>query len=723
MTIFTGAPRLEPEAGTDIDRLDVSMGESLGAAAASMFNASPVMALSRVSELSEAMAQPERTPLGGELGLEDMERPSSLVPIAAARARVKEAGLDKTLTLPERPDIPEGALTIMMNRARERREREATLARGPEGFVSGALHVGTSFLVSAVDPINIASAFIPVVGEARYGKLLANAGAGAISRAVLRARVGALEGAVGAALVEPLEVMARTQEGQDYAFSEFLQQIVFGAGLGAGLHTGLGAIADWRAGRAPVDVYNVSVASASPAAARGYDEAIDPLDAPAAAPEPGPSVRATDAVGDEGAPGSVSARQEPPAGEIAKPAEGFVRFYHGGEDPTSGGGRWVTPHLDYARGYAGSSPVHYVDIPADSPLLKKSYDDTGADWPAPFVHFEAPAELAAQLRVFEPGKASLPAALDDLPPRAKEDAMRVAIADLTQGRPVSAGDVLAAAGESDPRIAVSLSAARNDWPALIEGGRIAGHGPNGPVVEGYRDRWQEAISWLRQAQTGDVVGVLEHPDVPGRIDVIWGDRAKGLAHIDGKHPGDADRLPDLWSSLKPTSISDKYIVLESPQAVAVIAADFRGEAKTWMLTFYQRRDDARPAGETVRSPGDYGPAAQSPASPRDDNLAESPAAVESAAWRELAGRPQDDEVPPPAGPEPSAIAPEATERVQAAERAAAEAEAEYQAHAPYLPEDLKQRVDDDVKALDQEAADRADVLRRGAACLVAGSGD
>jgi hypothetical protein len=86
---------------------------------------------------------------------------------------------------------------------------------------------------------------------------------------------------------------------------------------------------------------------------------------------------------------------------IEPPAEGFTRFYHGGEDPTSGGPRWLTPDEDYARNFRagpGGNEVHYVDIPTDSPMLGKSFDDTGTSQVAPFVSFEAPEEIAKNLR-------------------------------------------------------------------------------------------------------------------------------------------------------------------------------------------------------------------------------------------------------------------------------------------------------------------------------------
>lgn len=93
-----------------------------------------------------------------------------------------------------------------------------------------------------------------------------------------------------------------------------------------------------------------------------------------------------------------------PVEQFGPPAPvGTTRFYHGG-DERGGGSRWLTPDLAYAQGYAaksGEPRVSYVDIPNDSPLLKKAFEDEGSDVKAPFVHFDAPPEIAAQLRPIE----------------------------------------------------------------------------------------------------------------------------------------------------------------------------------------------------------------------------------------------------------------------------------------------------------------------------------
>jgi hypothetical protein len=86
--------------------------------------------------------------------------------------------------------------------------------------------------------------------------------------------------------------------------------------------------------------------------------------------------------------------------EPAKP--GFVRMYHGGAE-YDGGSRWLTPDRKYAEGYATrdgrkNAKVYYVDIPENSPYLEKAFDDEGTGQKAPYVHFDAPEEIAKNLR-------------------------------------------------------------------------------------------------------------------------------------------------------------------------------------------------------------------------------------------------------------------------------------------------------------------------------------
>lgn len=65
-----------------------------------------------------------------------------------------------------------------------------------------------------------------------------------LGRAGVRAGVGAVEGAVGAAIIEPLPLLAAQQDQTEYGLSDSLANIAMGGLLGGGLHTVGGAVSD-----------------------------------------------------------------------------------------------------------------------------------------------------------------------------------------------------------------------------------------------------------------------------------------------------------------------------------------------------------------------------------------------------------------------------------------------------------------------------------------------
>lgn len=163
-----------------------------------------------------------------------------------ARERVKQEGLEKHLRLPDQPTIKSPVLDLMINEAHERRDREAAISRGPQGFFPGALGMVTSFGVGMIDPINAAAFSIPVLGEARMGQMIASAGNSIAARTGVRALQGGLQGAVGSAVLQPADWWLHTRDGQDYTMADVLHSVAFGAGLGAGAHSLFGTIGDLR---------------------------------------------------------------------------------------------------------------------------------------------------------------------------------------------------------------------------------------------------------------------------------------------------------------------------------------------------------------------------------------------------------------------------------------------------------------------------------------------
>jgi len=82
-------------------------------------------------------------------------------------------------------------------------------------------------------------------------------------------------------------------------------------------------------------------------------------------------------------------------------ASDSVRFFHGGDNPTSGGGRWVNESEQYARNYRPGESVHYVDIP--NTWLDQKFPDTDFYRPSggvsrqSYPSFEAPEQFAKQM--------------------------------------------------------------------------------------------------------------------------------------------------------------------------------------------------------------------------------------------------------------------------------------------------------------------------------------
>lgn len=146
-------------------------------------------------------------------------------------------------------DTPRGVAEQLHGLKRDELLRQDVIARRDGGLATGALaRFATGLFGSLLDPLNVASAFIPVVGEARYAAWLANAGS-AVGRAGIRAGVGAAEGAVGSLVLEPLNYGLAQREQADYTATDSLLNIAMGTVLGGGLHVVGGAVADRVTGR------------------------------------------------------------------------------------------------------------------------------------------------------------------------------------------------------------------------------------------------------------------------------------------------------------------------------------------------------------------------------------------------------------------------------------------------------------------------------------------
>lgn len=223
-----------------LEDFDTGLATAVQATAEQIWQENPTQAITRMVELQSERERQQTTQYSDFRPPQKLAEPEKKMSKQDAEKRVSEAGV--SLSIGE-DGISKRKLDILIKRKREEVKRKAIIETAPDGFISGAAQVGTGLAVSLADPLGIAASFIPVVGQARYAKALAGA-ASAGGRFGVRAGVGAVEGAVGAAVLEPLVLMASAQDQADYGLYDSFLNLTFGAVLGGGLHSVGGAIGD-----------------------------------------------------------------------------------------------------------------------------------------------------------------------------------------------------------------------------------------------------------------------------------------------------------------------------------------------------------------------------------------------------------------------------------------------------------------------------------------------
>lgn len=169
--------------------------------------------------------------------------PSETVSAEDAKARIEGEGLAGHLTVPK-TGIPSRALDILIEHKNTELRNQYLQDRYRGGFAGGSVQLGVKLAAAMVDPLNIASAFVPVIGEARYAALLERAGTSLLARGAVRASAGAAEGMVGQAMLEPANYFSKQQLQQDYTTDDALRNVAFGGLFGGTLHVGAGGVSD-----------------------------------------------------------------------------------------------------------------------------------------------------------------------------------------------------------------------------------------------------------------------------------------------------------------------------------------------------------------------------------------------------------------------------------------------------------------------------------------------
>lgn len=240
MPFYTQGPeQFSNTQAAGIENLQSSFGQSVGAAFGQGIDAMPT------SELSDMARH------WGEA--------SQGIPLSADDANA-QFGIPGTLHF----DAPvSSAVASDLNQSkRQQILRQTAIDSGPQGILSSIARGAAGAIPQFMDPINIGSAFVPGLGDARMAAALSEASA-ATARAGLgraagafaagaerttaigetleatragRALQGASQGALGQAALEPLNYAFDRDEHNDWSMGQALGDIAFGGLLGGGLH-------------------------------------------------------------------------------------------------------------------------------------------------------------------------------------------------------------------------------------------------------------------------------------------------------------------------------------------------------------------------------------------------------------------------------------------------------------------------------------------------------
>lgn len=209
------------------------------------------------------------------------------------------------------------------------------------------------------------------------------------------------------------------------------------------------------------------------------------------------------------------------------------------------------------------------------------------------------------------------------------DAKRAVMAPEGDMAPVALGDQLM------PRSEQRAMAVKGDAPVLpenngkwsLDDADIIDQGQFGPVidVEAHNHDWGQIVNRFKEIESGEAPKAIYHPDI-GDIDVVYGDydpvkgKGMGLKKILEKHPEVIEKLPEIIEGATILTKTNNRIRLENGDNLAVIRLDYSGEAKTWLMTAFERGYSRRAKGSTERLDGRQTDTHSSSVSSTDTNI-------------------------------------------------------------------------------------------------------
>lgn len=163
-----------------------------------------------------------------------------------AKSVVTESGIKGVKITPVDGQYTRGQLDVLLDRQRALQAAKDVRERTP--WDAGSIvRGGAMFAAGIVDPINLATAFVPwtkSVGALRATAATASAGETLLARSAARAAIGAADAGISTAVLEPFNYYARQSIGDDYGAFDAMANIAFGTAFGGGLHVLGGAAGD-----------------------------------------------------------------------------------------------------------------------------------------------------------------------------------------------------------------------------------------------------------------------------------------------------------------------------------------------------------------------------------------------------------------------------------------------------------------------------------------------
>ena len=136
-------------------------------------------------------------------------------------------------------DHKKGYVDILVKKRLDDIKKQNIISRGPQNVAAKTSYFFSGLGGDFSDPINIGLSFVPVVGQARFIKMV-----GKYGKTQARFRRGLIEGGVGNTAFEPIYASTAISEQREYGAINSLYNIGFGALLGGGLQLGLGKVGD-----------------------------------------------------------------------------------------------------------------------------------------------------------------------------------------------------------------------------------------------------------------------------------------------------------------------------------------------------------------------------------------------------------------------------------------------------------------------------------------------